>query len=121
MNVHLIFQSNSLAKYLVGVATISSQQAQNQSSSSPQQTIVTNVPLLVSILQAIQMARQYFIEKIICSVLKAQISNKVATQTTATATGVSNDISTLMTGIIQSPTHSLQNQAGTFHSKNKKD
>lgn len=44
--------------------------------------------------------------------LQAQISNKAAPQTIATASGSSNEINTLMTSIIQSPTHSLQNQAG---------
>ncbi|XP_055319761.1 transcription factor SPT20 homolog isoform X2 [Sitodiplosis mosellana] len=72
------------------VATITSQQAQNQTNSPSQQGIVTNnLPLL------------------------AQISNKTAPQTLTTASGSSNDINTLMTSIIQSPTHSLQNQAGT--------
>lgn len=46
--------------------------------------------------------------------LQAQISNKTAPQTIATASGSSNEINALMTSIIQSPTHSLQNQSGKF-------
>lgn len=53
---------------------------------------------------------------IVC--LQAQISNKLGTQTITTAAGNSNEINTLMTNIIQSPTHSLQNQAGKFSRSN---
>lgn len=48
---------------------------------------------------------------------QAQISNKTAPQTLTTASGSPNDMNTLMTGIIQSPTHSLQNQAGKWQTE----
>lgn len=45
--------------------------------------------------------------------IQAQITNKTITQSTV-STAASNEVNTLVTGIIQSPTHSLQNQAGNI-------